>query len=140
MRNRLPATGRNFFGGDEFLSEIFNDLPAVNFSTKQFKVDIKETDNAYMIEADLPGFNKEDITVEYKDRYLVISAKKEENVEETKDNYIRRERSYGSIKRSFYVDNIDDVNASVEYHDGVLKINLPKLMGTKEQGKKFDIK
>ncbi|MBP1920902.1 Hsp20/alpha crystallin family protein [Youngiibacter multivorans] len=139
MRNRLPI-GRNFFGDDEFMSDFFNDLPALGASTKQFKVDIKENDKEYMIDADLPGVNKDDIVVEYKDKYLTISAEKEQSTEEKGENFIRRERSFGSIKRSFYVDDIDESQAIVEYKDGVLKIVLPKLVEPKSGGTKFEIK
>ena len=91
-------------------------------------MDVKETDGAYELTAELPGMKKENISLSYENSYLTIEAKKEEQKDEKDDggNYIRRERSTGSVSRSFYIDGIDESKVSAEFKDGVLKIDLPK--------------
>ena len=87
----------------------------------------------------LPGIKKEDITLNYANNYLSISAVRNETFEDKKDNYVRKERNYGQFKRNFYIDNVDAANVDAAFNDGILKITLPK----KEQGstsKNIDIK
>ena len=93
-----------------------------------FKTDIRETDKAYILEADLPGFKKEDIKAEIKNGLLTISAthsSENENKDEG-NNYIRRERSYGSYTRSFDLEGIRTEEITASYKDGVLSLTLPK--------------
>lgn len=91
-----------------------------------FKTDIRETENAYILEADLPGFAKEDIRAEVKNGHLTITAehKSEQNGED--GNYIRKERTYGSFVRSFDLEGINSDEISASYKDGVLSLTLPK--------------
>lgn len=89
------------------------------------KSDIYEKDNNYVMEMDIPGFNKEDINIDFDDGYLTISATKEENKEEN-NNYIKKERYYGEYKRSFYIGNIDESNIKANYNNGTLNITFPK--------------
>ncbi len=103
------------------------------------RADFKETDDAYILEAELPGFDKEDISVEYKNNRLWVSAKKEEETKEEKENYIRRERHYGEVSRRFWVTGIKNQEISAEYKDGVLKVTLPKIEPNTESGNKIEI-
>ena len=84
---------------------------------------------------------KEDITLRYENSYLTIEAKKDEQKEEKDDggSYIRRERSTGSVSRSFYIDGIDESKVSAEFTDGVLKVDLPKQTKT-EAVRQIEIK
>ncbi|WP_416198965.1 MAG: HSP20 family protein [Sporanaerobacter sp.] len=91
------------------------------------RVDISENDKEYILEAELPGVSKEDIKLELKDDVLTISAEKKEEVEEKKENYIRRERRFGSMSRSFYVDDVDADNVKAKFEDGILIVKLPKV-------------
>ena len=105
----------------------------------EMKTDVKETDKGYEVAVDLPGVKKDDVTVELKDGYMTISAKKNvNNDEKDKDGkYIRRERYSGEMSRSFYVGKDmteNDIHASFE--DGILKLELPK----KEEQKKVEDK
>ena len=87
-----------------------------------------EDGKEYELEADLPGFKKEDINIELDDTYLTIQAERKSETEE-KDktgSYVRRERSYGSFSRSFDVSGIDVSAIKASYQDGVLKLVLPK--------------
>lgn len=122
----------NFFN-DDFFSPM-------NFSDNSFRADIKETENEYVIEADLPGIKKEDIDIDYMNNYLTISAKRNESVEEKHDNYVRRERRSGDFKRSFYVDNVNDDNIEASFNNGVLQLVLPKKNKGNENKRKINIK
>lgn len=113
---------------DDFVTGFFNDdlFSSTSDLKSNFKADIKETDKGYLVEAELPGVNKEDINLEYKEGTLVISAKRNEVIEDKKDNYIRKERHYGEFSRSFYVGKIDKNLITASFENGVLKIELPK--------------
>ncbi|MDU5106009.1 heat shock protein Hsp18 [Clostridium sp.] len=131
--------------GDEFenmVNSFFNDDFFNSFSLMKnnFSVDLKEDDNNYIIEADLPGVDKKDIDISYKNGYLNISAKRENNLEEKKDNYVRQERSYGEFKRSFYIDNVEEDKIDANFDNGVLKVNLPKLNKEIHETKKIEVK
>ena len=96
--------------------------------------DIKESDTGYELEIDLPGFRKEEVTVELQDGYLPVSAakgldKNEAESEEAakKGNYIRRERYSGACQRSFYVgENITQQDIKASFRHGILTLNVPK--------------
>ena len=93
------------------------------------KTDIKEVDNQYVLDIEMPGFNKKDISVELNDGYLTISCNKSTNNDEkdTKGIIIRQERYSGSCSRSFYVgDSIKKGDIKANYDNGELKIYLPK--------------
>lgn len=92
-----------------------------------FRTDITEKDGKYILEADLPGFKKEDISVDIDKDCLTITAEhKSEEKEENADSYIRRERYYGSYTRSFNVKGIDTEAITAAYNDGVLTLTMPK--------------
>ena len=107
---------------DNALDDLFEEEGA------KMKCDIYEKDGNYHIEMDVPGFSKEDISVEAKDGYLTISAEKknEVNEEDEKKNYIRRERVYGKYERTFYVGDLDQDKIDAEFNNGCLKITVPK--------------
>ncbi len=102
-------------------------------------MDITENETDYVLLADLPGFRKEDISVDYEDKNLTISAKRETAHDDQTEKYLIQERTTDMVYRRFYIDGIDEDHADVSYTDGVLKIVLPKVKNTTE-GKKFDIK
>ena len=93
------------------------------------KTDVRETDNSYEMDIDLPGFKKDEIKVELDNGYLSISAAKGlDKDEEKKDGkYIRRERYAGAMNRTFYVgDNLTQQDIQAKFEDGILKIIVPK--------------
>ena len=71
------------------------------------KVDIKESDDKYLLEAELPGVNKDDINIEIRNDIITISVERNEEIKEERENYIRRERRYGSFRRSFPVEDVE---------------------------------
>ena len=115
---------------------------ASDWGAQSFRVDVKDTGEAYELTAELPGMKKEDVSLSYENSYLTIEAKKEEQKDEKNEggNYIRRERSTGSMSRSFYIDGIDETKASAEFKDGVLKVDLPKRAKEAEVSRRIAIK
>ena len=106
-----------------YLDDIFDD-----FISSRKEQNIYEKGGDYHIEMDIPGFNKDEISVETKDGYLTIKAEKKNEVnEEDKDkNYIRRERTYGKYERSFYLGDLDEDKIDASFENGMLKLVVPK--------------
>lgn len=109
-------------------------------SKNMMKTDVRETENSYELDIDLPGFKKDDISVQLDNGYLSISAAKGlDKDEEQKDGqYIRRERYAGSMSRTFYVGNTltqNDIHAKFE--DGILKLSVPKQEPAKIEQSKY---
>ncbi|WP_297422981.1 Hsp20/alpha crystallin family protein [Clostridium sp.] len=126
--NSLDRKGGSF---DDFFNGFFDDdfFSPMSFgfgNNQKFNADIRETQNEYLVSAELPGVSKEDINLEYRDNTLIISAKRNEEINEEKDNYIRRERTYGQISRAFRVENVDKSKISARFENGELQIILPK--------------
>jgi HSP20 family protein len=108
--------------------------------TPAIKTDIREADGAYILEAELPGFAREDIHAEIKNGYLTIRAEHKTENEDNKENYLRRERSFGSFSRTFDLEGIDAEAISASFKDGILTLNLPKLAPKAEEARSVEIK
>lgn len=106
-----------------------------------FRTDISETADGYKLEADLPGFRKEDIHIDIDDDILSIQAEHKDSNDEKdgKGDYIRRERYYGSYSRSFNVSEIDVENIKAAYENGVLTLTMPKKAPVKSESKHLEI-
>lgn len=106
-----------------------------------FKTDIRDNGEDYLLEADLPGFKKEDITVEIEGDTLTIRAERSSENEEKdgKGNFVKRERSYGSFSRCFDMTGIRTEDVSAAYEDGVLKLTLPKKQESLPTSRKLEI-
>ncbi|MCG9967089.1 Hsp20/alpha crystallin family protein [Pelotomaculum terephthalicicum JT] len=105
-----------------------------------FPVDIKDTPDAVLIKAEIPGANKEDIQVTFNDNLLTIRGERRKEEKEEGANFLRTERSYGSFSRSFTMDipvKHDEMKA--RYRDGILEIVLPKDMDARKVGKNIEI-
>lgn len=125
----MEAFERSFFG------PWFNGGAAVPFRT-----DIREKDDAFILEAELPGFKKEEIDVSLEGETLTIKAEHADEQEEKKeDSYIRRERSYGSYVRRFDVTGVDTDALRAKFEDGVLQLTLPKSVPVKPEPRKLSI-
>ena len=123
---------------DNFARDFFG---SSNASLPAFRTDIQDKGESYLLEADLPGFKKEDIALDLKDNILTISAAHQEQSEDKdeKGTYVRRERRYGSFQRSFDVTGIDAAAISAAYEDGVLKLTLPKEQPTVPPTRRIEI-
>ena len=114
---------------------FFNDENAVTIKT-----DIKDTGDSYVIDAELPGYKKDEINVDVNDDILTISAEKHNEVnEEEKNGYIRRERYYGSVSRSFNISEVEAAAITAKHENGVLTLTLPKKKEQIPQSHKIEI-
>ena len=129
----------NFFDlFDSFERKFFGNS---NASLPDFRTDIRDAGDRYILEAELPGFQKEDIKLDLKDGILTISAQHSENKDEKDDKgqYIRRERRYGSFTRSFDVTGVDEEHITASYNNGVLELSLPKVVPVVPEAKRIAI-
>ena len=137
-------------GFESLFDEMFNDFNDEIFGRRPMlpahgggrghnlmKTDVSETEQAYNLEIDLPGFAKEDIKIKFDEGMLTISAEKSEDIEEREDKngkprkngsrLIRKERHFGSMSRSWYVgDDIKKDEIKASYKNGVLSLTVPK--------------
>ena len=115
---------RNFFGNPFGFFD--------NNALAEFKTDITDTGDAYLLEADLPGFAKEDIHLDVNGDVLTVRAERHSNHEEKNDKnqVIRCERSYGSYSRNYDISTVNADAITAKYENGVLKLNLPKKQAT----------
>lgn len=130
MTMLVPRRNRSIF--DPFMADpfdaFFGSMPALQQSTPNLmRTDIEETEAAYEIVIDLPGFAKENVTAELKDGVLKVSAKTEQNTEENTGTYLRRERFTGQCSRQFYVgEDIEEADIKAKFDNGTLQITVPK--------------
>ena len=132
MRNSL--WNKDLFDG--FMNDMFEDdffggnNPLYGkHARNMMKTDIRETDEGYELDIDLPGFKKDEIQAELKNGYLTVSAAKglDKDEQNKKGEYIRRERYSGSMSRSFYVgEHLNEEDIKAKYEDGILKLSVPK--------------
>lgn len=120
--------------------DFFNDVYGDPFARKDdrgknvpqlMRTDILEKDGQYLLDIELPGYSRDEVQAELKDGYLTIAAAKQKTVEnqDTKTNYIRKERYNGSVKRTFYIgEEVTEKDIQAAFKDGILKvmINKPK--------------
>ena len=131
----LPSIfGENLF--DDFFADPFemNLMPQGRsplygkHARNMMKTDIREKDDAYELIVDLPGFKKDEVSIDVKDGYLSISAAKglDEDESDKSGRVIRQERYAGTCSRSFYVGDVKPEDVKAKYESGILTITLPK--------------
>ena len=131
----LPSIfGENLF--DDFFSDPFEMMmpqsrnPLYGKHAKNLmKTDVRETENSFEVDMDLPGFKKDEVNLELKDGYLTVSADKalDKDKKDNEGRYIRQERWSGSCSRSFYVgDTVKPEDVHAKFENGILQIALPK--------------
>ena len=131
----LPSIfGENMF--DDFFSDPFGmmvpqtrDALYGKHAKNLMKTDIRETDTSYELDIDLPGFKKDEVSIDLKDGYLTISAAKglDKDAEDKKGKYIRQERYAGACSRSFYVgEGVTEEDIKAEFKHGILTLVVPK--------------
>ena len=129
----MEALERRFFGSmmDDFFR---SDAPAA------FRTDVTDEGDHFLLEADLPGFEKQDIHLDLEGDTLTIRAERHSKVEEKeKDKVVRMERSYGSYSRSYDISGIDADAISAKYENGVLQLKLPKKAELPPASRKIEI-
>ena len=130
--------------GENLFDDFFNDFDMFpgwsgrnplygKHARNMMKTDVRETEDTYEVDVDLPGFQKDEIRLDLKDGYLTIQAAKglDKDEQDKKGKYIRQERYAGAMSRSFYVGDVEPDQISAKYEHGVLQISLPKA-GKKE--------
>ena len=141
----MKLVPRNNNLGFSLFDNMFDDMFRDPFftssnTTKLMKTDIQEKDDKYILDMDLPGYDKEDIKAQLKDGYLTISAQKNTSNDEKDEegNYIRRERYCGKCSRSFYVgDSIKEEDIKANFNNGILQLSFPKEVVRKDEGTKY---
>lgn len=119
-RNSNPFYMSNLFDYDFFpvLSNMTSSMPAVN---------IKEDEKSYILDLAIPGIDKKDMKIDINEDVLTISSETKTEAEESKDGYKRKEFSYSSFCRSFYIpENVNREKVTAAYKDGILNVVLPK--------------
>ena len=126
--------GENLF--DEFFGNAFDDYMKDTqralygkHSKNLMKTDVKETDESYEVDIDLPGFQKDEVSLDLKNGYLTVSAAKglDKDEEDKKGRYIRQERYAGAMSRSFYVgEDVQPSEISAKFENGILQLSVPK--------------
>ena len=127
----LPRVFDDDFFRDDFFKGEKNQL---------MKTDIRESENGFTLDVDLPGYKKEDIKVDVTNGYLTIHAKtSNEKNEEEKGKFVRRERFMGECSRSFYVgEDIEQEDIKASFKNGILSLDIPKVdSDKKEEEKKY---
>ena len=131
----LPSIfSENLF--DDFFNDNFGMFPVWNERSPLYgkraknlmKTDVRETEDTHELDIDLPGFKKDEVTVDLKDGCLTISAAKglDKEEQDKKGRYIRQERYAGACSRSFYVGDVEPKDVSAKFEDGILRISMPK--------------
>lgn len=125
MKNELRE--RYYYGlRDSLFDNIF--FPYEHKENNMMKTDVKENENDYELQVEVPGVNKENISIDYENGYVTIAAKtnKSKDEKDKEGNYIRRERYSGSYSRSYYVGDVDRESIKAKLDNGVLSIIVPK--------------
>ena len=141
----MKLVPRNNNLGFSLFDNMFDDMFRDPFftssnTTKLMKTDIQEKDDKYILDMDLPGYDKEDIKAQLKDGYLTITAQKNTSNEDKDEmgNYIRREIYCGKCSRSFYVgDSIKEEDIKANFNNGILQLSFPKEVARKDEGTKY---
>ncbi|OLA35416.1 MAG: hypothetical protein BHW38_00350 [Firmicutes bacterium CAG:321_26_22] len=122
-----------------YLNDYFPLIDSPLLKEREYmKTDIREEVNKYIMEIDLPGLKKEDILINYENGYLTIKAVKK--VELKTEVYVRRERFYGEVKRSFYIGEKKESDIKANYENGILTISFPKEEAPKKEIPNITIK
>lgn len=118
------------------VGSIFND----DTSALRPDVNVKETDDAYIMEVAAPGLDKSDFNIQVEEGNLTLSAERKDEAEESGEKYLRREFQYTSFSRSFHLpDNVKIEDIEAKYVDGVLHVSVPKAQPTVTQPRRIEI-
>ena len=134
--------GENLFN-DDWMDFGFPEVDKALYgkhANNVMKTDVKETETAYEVDIDLPGFKKDEINAQLDNGYLTISAAKglDKDEKDKKGKYIRKERYAGAMSRSFYVgEGITQEDIKAKYEDGILRLSVPKKEAKAVENKKY---
>lgn len=126
--------------GFDIFDEVFNDPFFTKKENKLMKTDVREKDGNYVLDIDLPGYDKNDIKIELTDGYLTVTASRTEHKEEKEkhNKYIHQERFFGECSRSYYAgENVKEEDIKANFKNGTLEITFPKEESKKLEDKKY---
>lgn len=119
--------GRPMKNFDMFFDDYFNYPQSFrDDQSMDFSVDIIEHEDGFTIEAEMPGFSKEDISLEADGGQIILTAKRTGRQDESQHTYLKRERSHGKYQRIFYLNDLDEQSVTAQYSDGLLTIHAKK--------------
>lgn len=126
----------------DFFDEMFRGSDLDSFwdrkESKFMRTDIQEKDGSYILEIDVPGYDKENIKIELENGYLMITAQSNKSSEENKEGYLHQERFVGTCSRSYYVGkNVKQEDIKASFKNGILKVTFPKEQQEKIESKKY---
>ncbi len=127
-RKRSALIGSPFYDFQNMFDDFFADGWPMRRSLAgdTFKVDLQDNKKEYIIEAELPGVKKEELSIALDEGRLTISVNKEEKTEEEEKNYVHRERRYSSMSRGMFLRDADNANIKAKLDNGVLTVHVPK--------------
>ena len=121
---------------DDFFSDMWS--PKLDYSTDTFKMDVQDMEESFVIEAEMPGIQKDEINLEMEENTLRIEVKREEIKEENEKNYVHKERKFTSMSRKIYLRDVKEDEIDAKLENGVLTITVPKVERA-EKVKQIDI-
>lgn len=125
MINYFVKPARRYNAERELWDEFFNhDFYPQRIN--RMKTDVKETETEYLLDIEMPGYNKDNVEITVNDGYLTVTGTKEENKESGDRNYVTRERYSGKVSRSWYIGDVNTEDVKASFADGILKISVPK--------------
>lgn len=127
--NRIVKRSNDFSDLYSLFDDVWNDsfFTAPSLSTGGFKVDIRDTEDAFILDAELPGIAKEEVSIDYKDGLLTIKVEKEDSKEEDNNNYIYKERRQSALQRVFKMKGVNREDLKAKLENGILTVTAPKL-------------
>ncbi|MBO7293683.1 MAG: Hsp20/alpha crystallin family protein [Clostridia bacterium] len=141
MHSLTPFRRHSLLGGFDPFRE-FENLERRFFSgasLPELRIDIREVEEAYILEADLPGYRKEDISIEIEGQYMSVRAERTTDGKSEEERYLRSERSFGAVERTFYLGGVDIDGLVASYENGVLRVKMPKKKAPEREKKTVQI-
>ena len=142
MANEIQRRG-NLFDNlmnmrDWMNDDFFSDLTPV---ADHMKTDVAETDQAYQVKIDMPGFDKKDIHINYANNILSVTGHRDTFADESdkKGNILHSERRYGQMSRQYRLPDVDRAKVAAHYENGVLTLDLPKIQASEDNDSRIDI-
>lgn len=142
MHSLTPFRRHSLLGGFDPFREFENLERRVfgGVTLPELRIDIRETEESYILEADLPGYRKEDISIELEGQYMSVRAERaSDGKSEEGERYLRSERSFGSVERTFYLGGVDIDGLAASYENGVLSVKMPKKKAPEREKKTIQI-
>ena len=124
---------------DPFFETFFDNRKEMNYGLLSMKTNVLESDKAYRLYVELPGFKKEDIEISFDDGYLTVSVKTGEEPKDEEYRTIHRERFCGEASRRYYLGELDEKGITASFENGILRVDAPKVVPEETKPLKIQI-